>query len=163
MVRERATQLAGGVTDHPDDPFDCALLTDTDLESEPARLEEELSAISMMGGRRLVRLQLTSAGGRAERTAVEALAAHMEGRLNPEAFLLIEAGDLGRDSGVRRAAEKANACAAIPCYEDEPGDIARFTREALAANALLLRPRRLTCSSRAYRMSVASPARKSSG
>jgi DNA polymerase-3 subunit delta len=62
----------------------------------------------------------------------------MEGRLNPQAFLLIEAGDLGRDSGLRRAAEKANACAAIPCYEDEPGDIARFTREALAAERLAL-------------------------
>lgn len=138
VVRERATQLAGVVTDRPDDPFDCALLTDTDLESEPARLEEELAAISMLGGRRLVRLKLTSAGVRAERTAIEALAAHMEGRLNPEAFLLIEAGDLGKESGLRRAAEKASACAAIPCYEDEPGDIARFTREALAAERLAL-------------------------
>jgi DNA polymerase-3 subunit delta len=138
VVRERATQLAGAVTDRPDDPFDCALLTDTDLESEPARLEEELAAISMLGGRRLVRLKLTDAGVKAERTAVEALAAHLEGRLNPEAFLLIEAGDLGRDSALRRAAEKASACAAIACYQDEPGDTARFTRAALAAERLAL-------------------------
>jgi DNA polymerase-3 subunit delta len=136
VVRERAAQLAGAVTDRPDDPFDCALLTDTDLESEPARLEEELAAVSMVGGRRLVRLKLTGGGVRAERTAVEALAAHLDGRLNPDAFLLIEAGDLGRDSGLRRAGEKAGACAVIPCWEDEVGDIARFTREALAAEGL---------------------------
>jgi DNA polymerase-3 subunit delta len=136
VVRERAAQLAGAVTDHPEDPFDCALLTETDLESEPARLEEELAAVSMLGGRRLVRLKLTGGGVRADRTAAEAVAAHMEGRLNPDAFLVIEAGDLGRDSGLRRTAEKAGACAVIPCYEDEPGDLARFTREALAAERL---------------------------
>ena len=136
VVRERAAQLASAVTARPDDPFDCALLSETDLESEPARLEEELAAVSMLGGRRLVRLKLTSGGVRAERTAVEALAAHVEGRLNPDAFLLVEAGDLGRDSGLRRAAEKTGACAVIPCYEDEPGDLARFTREALAAERL---------------------------
>ena len=102
----------------------------------PSDIEEELAAVSMRGGRRLVRLKLTAAGARAERTAVEALAAHLEGRLNPDAFLLIEAGDLAKDSALRRAAEKADACAVIPCYEDEAGDIARFTRQALAAEGL---------------------------
>jgi DNA polymerase-3 subunit delta len=136
VVRERAAELAGRVTDRPDDPFDCALLTDTDLENEPARLEEELGAVSMMGGRRLVRVKLTGGGVRAERAAAEALAAHLDGRLNPEAFLLMEAGDLGRDSGLKRAADKADACASIPCYEDEIGDLARFTREALVAEGL---------------------------
>ncbi|MGH7025209.1 MAG: DNA polymerase III subunit delta, partial [Caulobacteraceae bacterium] len=135
VVRERAAELAGRLTERPDDPFDTALLTETDLESQPARLEEELAAVSMIGGRRLVRLRLAE-GVRAERTANEALSAHLEGRLNPEAFLLIEAGDLGRDSGLRKQAEKAEGCVAIPCYEDEPGDIVRFTREALAAEGL---------------------------
>lgn len=136
VVRERATELAAAVTDRPDDPFDTAQLTDTDLETAPARLEEELAAVSMVGGRRVVRVRLTDAGVRAERTAAEALAAHLEGRLNPDAFLIIEAGDLGRDSALRRQSEKAEACAAIPCYEDEAGDLVRFTREALAREGL---------------------------
>ena len=135
VVRERATELAAASTGKPDDPFDTALLTDADLESEPARLEEELAALSLLGGRRLVRLRL-SGGARAERTAAEALETHLDGRLNPDAFLLIEAGDLGRDSALRRMAEKAERCAAIACYEDEVGDIVRFTRAALAAEGL---------------------------
>ncbi|MBV9512140.1 MAG: DNA polymerase III subunit delta, partial [Caulobacteraceae bacterium] len=57
---------------------------------------------------------------------------HAEGGYNPDAFFLIEAGELGRDSALRKAAEKADAAAAIPCYEDEPGDVARLVREALA-------------------------------
>jgi DNA polymerase-3 subunit delta len=135
VARERAAQLASAVTARPDDPFDSALLTEPDLDSNPARLEEELAALSMIGGRRLVRVRL-SGGVKAERTVAEALGAHLEGRLNPEAFLLIEAGDLGRESALRRAAEKADACAVAPCYEDEAGDVARFIREALAAERL---------------------------
>ncbi|HEY2480880.1 MAG TPA: DNA polymerase III subunit delta [Caulobacteraceae bacterium] len=135
VARERAAQLAGAVTARPDDPFDSALLTDADLDAQPARLEEELAAFSMLGGRRLIRVRL-SGGVKADRTVTEALAAHLEGRLNPEAFLLVEAGDLGRDSALRRAGEKADACAVVPCYEDEAGDVARFTREALAAERL---------------------------
>ena len=54
-VRERADALALKVTARPDDPFDVALLTEVDMEKDGARLEEELSALSLMGGRRLVR------------------------------------------------------------------------------------------------------------
>ena len=138
VVRERAAQLAGAVTERPDDPFDTALLTESDVDAAPARLEEELAAVSMIGGRRLVRLRLNDGSVRSERTASEALAAHLEGRLNPDAFFLIEAGDLDRNSAMRRAGEKADACAVIPCYEDEIGDLARYTREALAKEGLSL-------------------------
>ncbi|HXU99103.1 MAG TPA: DNA polymerase III subunit delta [Caulobacteraceae bacterium] len=136
VVRERAQQLAAASTERPDDPFDAALITEADLDAAPARLEEELAAVSMLGGRRLVRLRLSDGGAKVERAAAEALAGHLEGRFNPDAFFLIEAGDLSRDSALRRAAEKAPACAAVICYEDEPGDIARLTRQALAAEGL---------------------------
>jgi DNA polymerase-3 subunit delta len=131
QVRERADQLAGRITERPDDPFDVALLTESELDGE--RLEGELSAISMMGGRRLVRLRLDSEKGAADRAASEALKGHLEGKFNPEAFLLIEAGALGRESTLRRAGEQAKTGAVvIPCYEDETGDVARLVRESLA-------------------------------
>ena len=138
VVRERANQLAGKVCDRPDDPFDAALLTDGDIESEPGRLEGELAAQSMMGGRRLVRLKLGTDKAGPDKTAAEALARHMAGELNPDAFYLIEAGALGRESGLRKAAEKATGCAVIPCYEDEPGDIARLVRESLGRDGVSL-------------------------
>ena len=134
VVRERAQALAQVVTARPDDPFDCALLTETDMDGAPGRLEGELQAISMMGGRRLVRLRLSGDKVAIDRAAAEALTAHAAGELNPDAFFLIEAGALGRDSQVRKVGEKAAGCVVIPCYEDEPGDLARLTREALAAD-----------------------------
>jgi DNA polymerase-3 subunit delta len=131
VVRERAEQLAKKIAADPDDPFDVALLTDGDLD-EGGKLEGELSALSMMGGRRLVRLRLGGDKAGPEKAAAEALTAHADGAFNTEAFFIVEAGELRKDSALRKAAEKANACAAIPCYEDEPGDIARLVRETLA-------------------------------
>ncbi len=138
VVRERAAQLARGVTEDPEDPFNVALLTEGDLAGDDARLEGELAAQSLMGGRRLVRLRLSGERAASEKLAVEALGRLLAGELNPEAFLLVEAGALGRDSALRRAAEKAEACAVIPCYEDEAGDVARMTREALAKDGVSL-------------------------
>jgi DNA polymerase-3 subunit delta len=136
VVRDRGHALAKAVAKDPDDPFDVAQLTDGDLDADASRLEGELAAQSLMGGRRLVRLRLTSEKAGPDKVAAEALARHAAGELNPEAFLLIEAGNLGRDSAVRKAAEKSDAAAAIPCYEDEPGDVARLIRELLAKDGV---------------------------
>lgn len=131
-VRERADKLARAVTANPDDPFDVAVFTEDEVDQ--GRLADELSAISMMGGRRLVRVRFSTEKIGPDRITAEALAAHAEGRFNPEAFFLIEAGALDRASPLRKAGEKAASCATIPCYEDEPGDVARLVRESLAAD-----------------------------
>lgn len=138
VVRERGRALAGRLVPNPDDPFDVAQLTDADLKEDAARLEAELLAQSLMGGRRLIRLRLEAEKGPVDKLVAEALDRHAAGALNPDAFLLVEAGALGRESLARKAAEKAPAAAAIPCYEDEPGDIARMVREALAADQVSL-------------------------
>lgn len=138
VVRDRGHALAARLVPNPDDPFDVALLTEQDLADDGGRLEGELAAQSLMGGRRLVRLRLTAEKPAADKLAAEALDRHAKGELNPDAFFLIEAGNLGRESALRKAAEKANAAAAIPCYEDEPGDVARLVRETLAKDQVSL-------------------------
>lgn len=139
-VRERADRLARAVTDRPDDPFDVALLTEADIDKGDGRLEEELSALSLTGGRRLVRLKLTGERAGPERAAADALTLHAEGALNPDCFLIVEAGALDRSSALRKAAEKASGCASIPVYEDEAGDVTRLVREMLAADRVSLAP-----------------------
>ncbi|HYF22473.1 MAG TPA: DNA polymerase III subunit delta [Caulobacteraceae bacterium] len=131
-VRERADALARKVARDPNDPFDVAALTDSDIDGDPARLEGELVALSMTGGRRLVRLRLSTEKAVVDKQAAEALKAHADGLLNPDAFFLIEAGALDRTSALRKAAEAAKTVACIPCYEDETGDVVRLVREALA-------------------------------
>ena len=131
IVRERADAVAKKAVRDPNDPFDVAVITETDLDADGAKLFGELSALSMMGGRRLVRLRLDDKPS-ADKAAAEALKAHVAGELNPDALFLIEGGALGRESTLRKEAEKAAGAAIIPCYEDEAGDVARMIREGLA-------------------------------
>ena len=133
VVRERADRLAKAVTEDPSDPFNVSLLTETDLDGDRAKLADELSAQSLMGGRRLVRLKLTGEKASIDRATAEAAQAARRRRLQSRRLL----PDRGRGVGPRlrpcaRRPRSAEGAAAIPCYEDEPGDVARLVREALA-------------------------------
>lgn len=137
-VRERADSLAKTLVPRLDDPFDVALLTESDIDSDGARLSDELTAQSMLGGRRLVRVKLTGEKASVDKALAEALKAHLDGSYNPDAFFLVEAGPLGRDSALRKAGEKPEGCGVIACYEDEAGDVARLVRESLAKDKVSL-------------------------
>lgn len=133
-VGERATTLCRTVTPDLNDPFNVTLLTDSDIDGDGIRLEEALTALSMIGGRRLVRVRLSAEKIAIDKMLAAALKIHADDGYNPDAMLVIEAGALGRDSALRKAAEASKGAAAIVCYEDETGDVARMTREALAAD-----------------------------
>ena len=131
-VSERAVTLCRTVTPDLNDPFNVTFLTDSDIDGDEARLEEALTALSMIGGRRLVRVRLSGEKASVDKALAAALKVHAEGGFNPDAMLVIEAGALGRESTLRKVAEGAAGAVCIVCYEDETGDVARMTREALA-------------------------------
>ena len=137
-VGERAERLCKTVTPDLNDPFNVSLLTESDVEADDGRLEDALSALSMMGGRRLVRLRLGGERVPQEKALAALVKAHTDGQFNPDAVWVIEAGNLGRDSALRRAAEGQAGAVGIVCYEDETGDVARMTREALQADNVSL-------------------------
>src|SRR5215510_15367104 len=62
LVRERATAVAKTVTADLNDPFRVAELDESILESDPARLWDESAALSMTGGRRVVRVRSANNG-----------------------------------------------------------------------------------------------------
>ena len=144
QVIERTDLLAKALVPDTRDPFNVALLTDGDLESDPARLEDELSALSLMGGRRLIRLSLFSEKAPLEKRAAEALSAHLGGGFNPEAVFVIETPALGADSKLRKLAEADKCAFAIACYEDETGDVVRMVREALTHDGVGLSSEAMT-------------------
>ncbi|MFP5297008.1 MAG: DNA polymerase III subunit delta [Caulobacterales bacterium RIFCSPHIGHO2_01_FULL_70_19] len=133
-VAERAEILCRAITPDLNDPFNVTVLTDSDLDGDERRLDEALTALSMIGGRRLVRVRLSAEKASIDKMLAAALKAHAAGEYNPDAMLVVEAGALGRDSALRKAAEADKAAVGIACYEDEVGDVARMTREALAVD-----------------------------
>ena len=138
QVIERGTVLAKQIVPDITDPFNVSLLTDSDLESDAARLEGELQSLSLMGGRRLIRLKFFTEKANLDKAVAASLKAHAAGEFNPEAFIIIEAGGLGGDSSLRRLADADKNLASIACYEDETGDVVRMARETLAQNGVAL-------------------------
>lgn len=113
QTREYARDIAKAVVNDPNDPFACVELTEEALKAEPTRLHDELFAMSMMGGERLVRLSTES-------DAVGKLVAGVyEANTRPEAYLIVTAGELTPRSALRALFEGHGKLAALPCYKDE--------------------------------------------
>ena len=114
LVSERASFLAARTGVDLADDFSVLKIEASDINSDPGRLADEFSAISLFGGDRLVWVR--NAGN--ERGLVDALSALSEMEAG-RSHLLIEAGDLKKGSALRKLAEGARTILAIPCYPDE--------------------------------------------
>jgi len=133
VVRERVDRLVRAVVDDPGDPFRTTELTVEVVRSEPARLADEARSLCLMGGRRVVRLrQATDQATPACRTLLgfEAL----------EALVVIDAGELGPSSSLRRLIEGAPNAAAIACYRDQGADLAHLIEHLLVDRWLRVEP-----------------------
>jgi DNA polymerase-3 subunit delta len=111
LVAERATALARTVCADLKDPFRVVDIAGDVLKGDPARLADEFSAMSLMGGRRVVRVR---PAGEESAAALENLAAAGAG----DALVVLEAGNLTPRSTLRTLAETEACLAALPCYTD---------------------------------------------
>ncbi len=129
LVRERAETIAAQVVEDPGDPFRVSRLDAGEVKADPARLADELGAISMLGGRRLVRL----------RDAGDALAGEIAAACERDwgdSLLLVTAGDLGPRSRLRRLFEDDARLAALACYRDEGATLSRLVETVLGEAGL---------------------------
>lgn len=124
LVRERAESLARSVVDDLADPFRVAEIRPEDAASDPALLVDEALAISLTGGRRVVRVK-----GAGDKLA-EAVATLLEAPRG-DALVIVEAGELSGRSRLRTAFEKPKNAAAIACYRDEKRDLLKVIEAEL--------------------------------
>lgn len=126
LVRERATHLATRITPDLKDPFMVADILPEQVRATPSLLVDEAKSLSMLGGRRVVRLQASAAEGdllKAVETAVSELLAVVTPQDN---YVVIEGGDLGPSSKLRKACEDAKVAAALPCYVEDERDLTKL-------------------------------------
>lgn len=112
LVRERVETLAHCVVDDLNDPFRVTELKSGDVRGDPARLADEVSAQSMIGGRRLVLLRIDGAD------ISKPLAAVLDNFIG-DSMLIVEAGELGPRAPVRKLFEADKDAVAIACYADD--------------------------------------------
>ena len=129
LVRERADVLARTVCPDLKDPFRVADLSGAALAADPARLADEAAQLSLIGGRRVIRV----------RDAADRLAGLFRGFLDAapgDGFIVVEAGDLPGSSALRRVFDTSPRAAAIGCYPDAPRDRAAVIRDTLRAHRI---------------------------
>ena len=129
LVHERAEKLARTVVDDLKDPFRAVDFEESALSADGARLFDEAAAISMMGGRRVIRVR---SGGNALAKLFESFLDEPVG----DALIVVEGGDLAKNSTLRKAFEEADNAAAIQCYGDSEQNLSNVVRDALKAQGL---------------------------
>jgi DNA polymerase-3 subunit delta len=133
LVRERVEALVAAAVDDPRDPFALARLEGDELAGDPMRLVEEANTVPLLGGRRAIWVQ---AGSRNFVPAVEALIA----AALPDCPVVIEAGDLKRNSPLRQICERAPNAVALPCYFDAEREIDRLIDAEMREAGLAIAP-----------------------
>lgn len=132
LVRERGHTLSKLIVADLNDPFNAAHLTGEIIEADPSRLFDELNAQSLMGGDRLVRIT----------SPAEAIASHLKEWLKSKprggVFVVIEAGDIGTQSSLRKLFEATDNAAALPCYVEDERSVGNFIRDELRSAGLTI-------------------------
>jgi DNA polymerase-3 subunit delta len=105
------------------DPLNRIDLSGDQLKEDPARLADELNALSLMGGERIVCLRDLATGQAA--LVKEALLAEPA----PVAKLVVLAGELKPSSALRQMFEKEKSLAALACYKDDDRQLSTLVQE----------------------------------
>jgi DNA polymerase-3 subunit delta len=129
LVAERAVALAKAICPDINDPFRVVDIAGEVLKHDPARLADEFGAMSMMGGRRVVRVR---PAGEESVAALENLVAATAG----DALIVVEGGNLTPRSGLRALAETEACLAAMPCYMDNEAALEGLVESAARAQGL---------------------------
>jgi len=133
LVSERAQKLAHTLAARETPEGEIIRLDEADLDGNPDRLAVELLTVPMFGGAKIVRTQ------QSRRVTAATLKPLLEGPPLPGA-LIVEAGNLKADEGLRPLFEKSPAAAAIGCYADEGVSLGRLIDDVLMDAGLAITP-----------------------
>ena len=133
LVRERAEILALNVVDDLSDPFRVAELTGAAIKSDPPLLADEAAQLSMTGGRRVIRVVYATDG--ISENLKDFLGTATE-KATGGNLVIVEAGNLGPRSSLRKLFEKAGNGASIGCYEDDARELQGVIGETLGRYGL---------------------------
>jgi len=112
LVSEHGDSLAKNSGVDLKDPFSLIRLSADDVGADPSRLADEAHTISMFGGDRFIRIS-----GSTRKDLLKAVSQVLT-TAPQDCWIVIEAGDLKKSSGLRKQVEKSPNGLALPCYQD---------------------------------------------
>ena len=132
-VAELVSSTAKALSAASSPPGEVLRLTDQDLAQTPGRLAMEARMLSMFGGRQVIVVK----------QAPQLTPALVEDLLSgPElaAFIIVEGGNLKKDSKLRQLIEKAKRGVAVACYGDDERSLPQLIRAEVAQAGLSITP-----------------------
>ena len=127
-IRNHVSAATRAVLGAVTDPFRSSVLT----REEHTRLRDEVTSLSLSGGRRVIRVQ----------DATDSLAAVLDSLSShrADALILLEAATLNARSKLRAMAEKHPSWAVIACYPESGAGLAAEIKRVLAVAGLSAEP-----------------------
>jgi DNA polymerase-3 subunit delta len=143
LVSTRARDIANLIISPADQDFNRTELTEEQLVQDEPRLADELCAMSLMGGRRLIWLR--DAGDKSGAIVKQALA-QLPANIpaHEQHYLLVSAAELTPRSALRVLFEQEQTLAAVPCYKQEGASVTQVIRSKLDAAGLRHTPEVMT-------------------
>lgn len=124
LVAERGREMLVATVDDLSDPFRTIQFAFDDIKNDPARLSDEINAMSLLGGRRFIRIVDAPASFPEE--LCQAILSSKS-----DTLVVIEAGELTTTSSLRKFFEKEPDVVALPCYKDDIGAVRRVIENRL--------------------------------
>ena len=126
LAHERTQNLLKSAVENPSDPFRVCHLTGAEIKKDPARLFDEVSSQSLVGGDRVVLIKL---GGE----DISKYVAQCLEDVN-STIIIIEAGPLPPKSPLRRLAEQNKNALAIAGYLDDARGLSELIDSVVSEN-----------------------------
>ena len=128
LIHERAERLVSTHSGGAKDPLGLTRLEGEAISADPGRLLDEVYAMSLFGGERIIAID---AKGRDLAKAFE----EVFKRPPSDCVVIVEAGNLKKGSPLRAMFETASFAASVECYPDQRAALVRvIVEEAKAAN-----------------------------
>jgi DNA polymerase-3 subunit delta len=124
LVDERCRVLLGAVVPDLNDPFQLVRIASEQLAGNPERLIEEAASISLFGGRKAIFVT------GAERQIEPGVKLLLQGPAS-ENLIVVQSGDLAKQSALRSLCERSPRAAALACYAGGPRENALLVDEIL--------------------------------
>lgn len=133
LVSERANNLAKKIVKDLSDPFLVSDIEFNNIKDDTAKLADEINSISMIGGRKLIRVR--DAENSIPKTLGDSLS-----DIKSNNFTIFTAGDLPSSSSMRKFFESEKNVAALPCYKDDGGTIRQVVSTKLREIGMNIEP-----------------------
>ena len=129
LITQYCRAICKTVIEDLNDPFRVANLAFDKIKDEPSVFYNELNAISMLGGQRVIIVNGNS-------TSLPNDLAQIIENSSSDALVVFTAGELPATSSLRKFFEKAVNAVAIPCYNDDNTAIEKIIQSRFSEHAI---------------------------